>query len=143
MKKLNLQSSFIFSRMLQKMGTDIFTALSNEPGQPVTIRIADNAFDTSEGQGKVYGIRHTYNEQEGMISSMELTLLVVDNRKLATDYGDLLIWPIRYEHDNLDVDITSIEIFDDGTYIPVEKYYDGNVEIAESWLLEFQERGFL
>ena len=143
MRKLNRQSCIIFSQMLAKMGAQIFIALQNEPYQPVNIRIADPSFDTTEGEGKVYGISYTYEEPEELISTMEFTLLVVDKRRASTDYDHLSIWPMRYEHDNLDLDLISIETFDDGCYIPVEKYYDGNVEIAEAWLLEFLENGFL
>lgn len=143
MKKLNQQACITFSQMLQRLGYHIFISLQNEPYQPVTIRVADHSFHTTEGEGKILGISHTYEEPEELISTMELTLIVVDNRQSPTDYDNLLIWPVRYEHDNLDLDLISIELFDDGCYVPVEKYYDGNVEIAEAWLQEFQEKGFL
>ncbi|MGN6420247.1 MAG: DUF6908 domain-containing protein [Pseudobacter sp.] len=143
MKTLPLQPTIPFSKMLDRLGSGIFIRLKKAPFHPVKIRVLDNHFQTTEGEGKLCVISHTYDEYEGLISSMELTFIVTDNRKTATDYENLLIWPVRYEHDNLDLDLISIEIFDDGTYIPVEKYYDSNLEIAAGWLLEFEKKGFI
>lgn len=142
MKRLNNQSAKTFSLLLaalQNKEVGKFTV----PNQLLTIT-RDCEFP-SQASNVFYCCVSCIKHDEGTVSdTCKMYFIVDDKRKAAADYGQLYIYPARYERRNTEetLDEESIIITEGVISAVVSTWQHGHVNQANKWLAELCKEGF-
>ena len=143
MKKLNEQSTKIFSRLLKKLNGKDHIKLYSEGFMPLTIEKLDINISTPSGNATTYSLTHYYEQNGDLMRDPEMVFIVVDNRSVCKDYDALEIYPQMYQQDNLGLFEEGITIENNTIKSFIKAWQYSHCHFANQWLKNIQQQGFL
>ena len=143
MKKLNEQSTKIFSRLLKKLNGKDHIKLHSEGFMPLTIEKLDTNISTLSGKATTYSLTHYYEQNGDLMRDPEMVFIVVDNRTDGNDYTALEIYPQMYQQDNLGLFEQSIIIENNTIKSFIKTWQHSHCNFANHWLKNINQQGFL
>jgi hypothetical protein len=143
MKKLSINSTKIFCRLLSRLGDQAHLQIRVENYMPLTIERIGSDIATPYGKADWYSVSHSYEQNGDLMRDPEMCFLGIDQRTEHSAFDQIAIYPQMYQQDNMGVYEESIHLDAQGVknYIPVWQH--AHVGFANVWLTNIKAQGFL
>jgi hypothetical protein len=142
MKKLSIEATRIFCRLLKRMGKQTYIRLTAKEFLPLVLEQIGEV-STFYGPGKLYSLAHYYEQEGDLMRDPEMVFIVVDNRKGTTDYDPMAIYPQLFRQDNIGAYEESVCLENDRATTFKPLWQKDQAIFASQWLKNIQQQGFL
>ena len=143
MKKLTNESSRIFARILDRLGRKDLIKLEVVGFMPLNFEKLEENILTPWGVAATYSLSHSYVQNGDLMRDPEMVFLVIDNRKNASDFEDISIYPTMYQQDNLGLYEESVTIANHQIQSFIKVWQYSHCNFANLWLKNIRAQGFL
>jgi hypothetical protein len=138
MNQLNNKSTYIFSKLLKKLGDNDHVKIEVKGFMPLTLEFLHNV-KTITGQGKLYSLLHSYIQNGDLMRDPEMCFIVVTDAETNTT----LIYPQMYQQDSLGLYEESVHINDGKVTGSIPIWQASHCSFANIWLKNILAQGFL
>jgi len=143
MKNLDINSTRIFARLIEKMNGRSFIRLFNSPYMPLSVECMGGNFPTVWGMGHFYSLAHHFSQNGDVMYDPEMCFLVVDNRENPEETGALFVVPCSFQNSSLGIYEESISFMSSNVGLYLPKLHQAHLAFAKLWLKNIELQGFL
>ena len=147
--KLNRKATAVFCQLLERLDNCAqakvrrYLKIHNGSYLPLSMERLTRGIQTVWGDGTLYGLSHTYEQNGDLMRDPEITFLVVDYRTQPGDFNLIGVYPETYQLDRLGIYQKCIDIEDYHLVSYRPALMRDLTGFSNQWMQNILDQGFL